>query len=248
MADFGSSPVPALAAIRRFLLLALLSGTLLVLVASCQSRGPARLVLGAPDLSAPSDRFTRARLQLLNEEALCRQVLSAAFVPHRVLPGLRQSDGCGYPFAVVRQSRAGSIAWTPDQPGMSCPVAAGLVIWEREVVQPAAERHFGSRVTGIRHFGSYSCRRLYGRESGNLSEHARANAIDIAGFRLASGREISLLSGWQGTPEERAFLRDIRDGACRLFATVLSPDYNAAHADHFHFDQAERGLGWSICR
>ena len=41
----------------------------------------------------------------------------------------------------------------------------------------------------------------------------------------------------------------VRDGACDLFATVLSPDYNAAHADHLHFDQAMRGaMGWRGCR
>ena len=46
-----------------------------------------------------------------------------------------------------------------------------------------------------------------------------------------------------------AFLREVRDGACDLFATVLSPDYNAAHADHFHLDQAARGaIGWRGCR
>jgi len=29
---------------------------------------------------------------------------------------------------------------------------------------------------------------------------------------------------------------------------VLSPDHNAAHADHFHFDMAARTAGWTVCR
>ena len=124
----------------------------------------------------------------------------------------------------------------------SCPVAAALALWERDVVQPAARRHFGSRVVRIDHAGSFSCRRLYGRAEGPFSEHATADAIDILGFRLADGRRISVLRDWRGDEAEAAFLRDVRDGACDLFSTVLSPDYNRAHADHFHFDQAERGV------
>ncbi len=124
-------------------------------------------------------------------------------------------------------------------------------MWEWNVVQPAALRHFGERVTRIDHLGSYNCRRLYGRESGDYSEHATADAVDIAGFRLSDGKRISVLNDWKegDDPATAAFLREVRDGACDLFSTVLSPDYNAAHADHFHLDQAERGeSGWRACR
>ena len=58
---------------------------------------------------------------------------------------------------------------------------------EWNVIQPAAERHFGERVRSIEHFGSYNCRRLYGRGSGDWSQHATADAIDLAGFVLADG-------------------------------------------------------------
>ncbi|MCE3544180.1 extensin family protein, partial [Escherichia coli] len=91
------------------------------------------------------------------------------------------------------------------------------------------------------HLGSYACRRLYGRAAGNWSEHARANAIDIAGFRLANGTRITVARDWRGQSAKAAFLRDVRDGACRVYATVLSPDYNVAHRDHLHLDQADRG-------
>jgi len=92
-------------------------------------------------------------------------------------------------------------------------------------------------------------RRLYGRGSGPFSEHATADAFDILGFRLANGRRISVFEDWSGDGPDAAFLHDVRDGACRLFSTVLSPDYNAAHANHLHFDQAARGeVGWRGCR
>jgi hypothetical protein len=104
-------------------------------------------------------------------------------------------------------------------------------------------------VAAVDHAGSYSCRRIYGRSEGRFSEHATADALDITGFRLADGTRISVLRDWESGGPKTAFLHDVRDGSCRLFATVLSPDYNAAHADHLHLDQAERGkVGWSLCR
>jgi hypothetical protein len=73
--------------------------------------------------------------------------------------------------------------------------------------------------------------------------------VDILGFRLADGTRVSVLRDWPGEGPKAAFLREARDGACKLFATVLSPDYNRAHADHLHFDQAQSGrVGWGLCR
>jgi hypothetical protein len=118
-----------------------------------------------------------------------------------------------------------------------CNVAARLYMWEKHVIQPAARRHFNDPVAEILHFGSYSCRTIAG--SSWMSEHATGNAFDISGFRLKSGKLISLLKHWKGTPAEQRFLRDIRDGACDYFNMTLSPDYNEAHKDHFHVD-----MGW----
>lgn len=130
---------------------------------------------------------------------------------------------------------------------MACPVAAALAMWEWNVVQPAALRRLGSRVVTIEQFGTYNCRDIAG--SAVLSEHAHARAIDIAGFVLASGKRITVARDWQGGDAESLFLRDVRDGACRLFSTTLSPDYNAAHHDHLHLDEAMRsGMGWGVCR
>ncbi|RYD66694.1 MAG: hypothetical protein EOP58_04920 [Sphingomonadales bacterium] len=71
------------------------------------------------------------------------------------------------------------------------------------------------------------------------------NAVDVAAFVLADGRKISVLGDWTGgTAEEREFLRTVHRSACRRFTTVLGPDYNSAHANHFHFDMG----GKSFCR
>ena len=73
-----------------------------------------------------------------------------------------------------------------------------------------------------------------------------ANAIDIADIRLSGGTQISVLRDWEADGPKAEFLRRARDGACDSFATVLSPDYNAAHADHFHLDMSARWRG--VCR
>ena len=122
-------------------------------------------------------------------------------------------------------------------------------MWQWHVVQPAALRRFGRRIVEVETFGSYNCRRMYGHSAGPWSEHATANAIDIAGFTLADGTDVVVARDWHGGGAKAAFLREVRDGACSLFSTVLSPDYNAAHANHLHLDQAPRGAwGWRACR
>ncbi len=121
---------------------------------------------------------------------------------------------------------------------VQCGVARTLALWLNDYVQPAAENAFGSRVVKLESMGAYSCRNIIGNPAvaGNRSEHATGNAIDIGGFVLADGRRITIQNGWNGTAEEHDFLRAVRAGGCKKFQTVLSPDYNAAHHDHLHFD------------
>jgi hypothetical protein len=203
------------------------------------------------DLGQPIGLFTGRKLTALSDDfPACRALLDRAGVRHTALPPRSDAGQCGYDDG-VRFTSGGSrrVGFIPAGLGVSCPVAAALAMWEWQVVQPAAQAILGSRVTAIEHFGSYSCRRLYNRDAGNWSEHARANAVDIAGFRLADGRRISVVGDWRGDGARARFLHQVRDGACSLFATTLSPDYNAAHRDHLHLDQAARGaMGWRACR
>jgi hypothetical protein len=202
------------------------------------------------DLARPVGTFTGRKLaELGGEGEKCQGLLRRAGVRFNALPP-RRSGQCGYNDA-VRFTGGGAlqISYAPRDLGTSCPVAAALALWEWHVVQPGAIEHFGARVESIDHFGSYSCRRIYGRSQGAWSEHSTANAVDIAGFRLEDGTRITVVADWKDEGPKSRFLSDVRDGACKLFATVLSPEYNAAHRDHLHFDQAERGAwGWRGCR
>lgn len=126
---------------------------------------------------------------------------------------------------------------------LRCAATASLVLWEQHVLQQEAERVMKKKVRAIRTFGTFSCRNVNHQKEGRLSQHATANAIDIASFTFEDGSTASVLKDWN-KGERGEFLRGVRDGACRFFGGVLSPEFNAAHANHFHFDMG----GWKICR
>ena len=127
---------------------------------------------------------------------------------------------------------------------LDCPMVAALNTWIAEVVQPDAQTRFGQQVVQIDTMGSYSCRAMNGQAGGHISEHAFGNAIDIAGFRLADGRRITVVHDWtQGDDQSQAFLRDVHAGACSTFTTVLGPGYNIFHYNHIHVDLAMHGSG-----
>lgn len=195
------------------------------------------------DLNDPRGWATQAKLDgLRGDIPACHAVLDRSNVAFTAL----EATGDG---ECRRDDRLtlGTMPLSPRFPQMSCPVAAGMVLWLEQDVQPLAEELLGSRVARIEQLGTYSCRRMYGSETGRWSEHATGNAIDIASFILVDDRRISLLRDWDGNDVESRFLREVRDAACNSFGTVLSPEYNAAHADHFHLDQG-RSPGFGACR
>lgn len=126
----------------------------------------------------------------------------------------------------------------------TCPMALAWVMFERHALQPAALDIMGSRVSQVDHVGSFACRNVYNRENARRSEHATAEALDVTGFRFENGRRISLISDWDDEGNAGEFFRAARDGACKTFGNVLGPDYNAAHADHFHMGMR----GYRLCR
>jgi hypothetical protein len=201
------------------------------------------------DLGETPGLFTGRKLAALTGDAGgCRALLEKAGVAFTALER-RGAGECAFADGVrFRTGGSRSVRYAPADLDTACPVAAALAMWEWNVVQPAARRHLSARVERIEHLGSYNCRRLYGRGTGAWSEHATADAVDIAGFVLEDGRRLTVLGDWRDEGAKARFLREVRDGACGLFSTVLSPDYNAAHRDHLHLDQAERGAtGWRAC-
>jgi hypothetical protein len=123
--------------------------------------------------------------------------------------------------------------------GMRCGLARTFVAWTRHAVAPAARQILGSDLVRVESMGSYACRNVIGSvaNGSRLSGHAIANAVDISAFILADGRRVTVLDGWRSDDSEvREFLAVIHRSACKRFGTVLSPDYNAAHANHLHLE------------
>lgn len=152
----------------------------------------------------------------------------------------RQSGRCGFTNAVTLTRSSFSYSSPVEA---SCPLAAAIEPWET-AVREAALRHLGADVARIEQMGTYACRRIYHQARGPMSEHATANAIDIAAFTLTDGRTIRVAQHWEGATPEARFLKEVRDRSCGLFSAVLSPDYNAAHADHLHLDMGRA----RVCR
>lgn len=183
-----------------------------------------------------------------------RRCLASGYVRNN--PHISQRSALGGPSACgaiqplyVSATAHGAVSLTP-QATLQCPMVPATDHWVVTSVMPAARRYFRMDVVELKVAASYSCRPRNGIAGGVLSEHGLANALDISAFVLADGRKISVLTGWKGNAAEREFLRAVHRGACRTFTTVLGPNADAFHRDHFHLDLARhgrRGAG-RICR
>jgi hypothetical protein len=194
------------------------------------------------DLTAAPNLLTGWKLtRMAWQPEQCRAAFAASGIAISPVPDRASGDGCALRDAVRLPAR---LRVSPGGPAVSCPMAAAWTLFERHTLQPASRAHLGNEVAAVRQLGTYACRNVNHAARGRRSQHATANAIDIAGFTLRDGREISLARHWNGQGPEADFLREVRDGACRWFRAVLSPDYNDAHRDHFHLDRGP----WIACR
>ncbi|QHE88699.1 extensin family protein [Hydrogenophaga sp. BPS33] len=195
------------------------------------------------DVAAPPNALTRYKLQrLADDPALCHAVLRGTTLVHTPVPDHDAGGGCGWQSAVRVTDARFAPAFT-----LTCSAAVALAMWERHALQPAALSHFAQPVAHVEHLGSYACRNVRGDrgEGAQRSQHALANALDVAGLHLRDGRRVRVLSDWPREPSaEASFLREVRDGACRFFNGTLSPHYNAAHRDHLHLDRGP----YRMCR
>lgn len=161
----------------------------------------------------------------------CLDQLAARGVSFELVSERAAIGGCN----VVNAVRLKKLLAAFDRPAdMSCEMALLLDDFEINVVQVAAQRYFNRRVTLVRQLGSYSCRNINGTRK--LSEHAHGQAIDIGGFELEGGTQITVKDHWQGAGARSLFLHDVARGACRIFNVVLTPNTNADHLGHLHLD------------
>jgi len=121
---------------------------------------------------------------------------------------------------------------------VGCPTARRLADWLTGIAEPEARAHLAAGIAEVTTMGGYACRAQ--NNTGRWrSEHARGRAIDIGGFVLSNGGQVTVAGDWGETPAG-AFLREIWRQGCGPFSTVLGPDADRHHRDHLHLDTAPR--------
>jgi hypothetical protein len=161
------------------------------------------------------------------------------------LPALIGPGECGATDAVQLDA-----VMLPDQTKVAvappatlrCPMAEQIAHWVRDDVAPAALK-LGAPLRGLDNFDSYECRGRNRVRGATLSEHGRANALDVRSFRLANGENVVLTD----VNVAKDWREAIRASACARFATVLGPGSDGAHEEHIHLDLAERRNNYKIC-
>ncbi|WP_312255851.1 extensin-like domain-containing protein [Stutzerimonas nitrititolerans] len=188
---------------------------------------------------APNFLTTYKLRRLQDDRDLCEQALATSDLDYVAVPDSTPQAGCPVENAV--RVRASAVRFNGAFLA-TCPLAAAYALFERHGLQPAAQAVFGQPVVRVDHFGSFACRNI--ARSSRRSQHASANALDLAGFHLADGTRITVARDWKGEDDSARFLRQVKTAACEAFRVTLSPEYNAAHHDHFHVDMG----GFGMCR
>ncbi|NOD62322.1 MULTISPECIES: extensin family protein [unclassified Ruegeria] len=153
-----------------------------------------------------------------------------------------KSSACGVKDAVQITSVSGVVLSRPST--MDCGTAIALNKWVDKTVKPTFKRR--GPVIELQVAAHYACRTRNNRKGARISEHGKGRAIDISGFKMADGEVVTVLNGWRKNPSQKQ-LKKIWRGACGPFGTVLGPNSDRYHRDHFHLDTARYRSG-PYCR
>jgi hypothetical protein len=176
----------------------------------------------------------------------CRLALTEEIAIAPSIPDIHGPGGCGGEDLVRLEAVV-----LPDKHRVSlkpaailrCPMASAIADWIRTDIAPLS-KNLGSVISDLDNFDSFECRGRNRVAGAQLSEHGRANALDVRAFNLANGQSISLT--------DRTVPRDLRESvlhsACARFTTVLGPGADAYHEDHIHLDLMERHNNYRICQ
>jgi hypothetical protein len=180
------------------------------------------------------------------QPSACRQALTSDIAIAPSIPDIHGAGGCGGEDlvrleAIVLADKR-QVAVKPAAI-LRCKMAAAIADWIRSDVAPLAQ-NLGSTISDLDNFDSFECRGRNRVVGAQLSEHGRANALDVRAFKLANGKQISLT--------DRSVPRDLREtvlhSVCARFSTVLGPGSDWYHEDHIHLDLMERRNNYRICQ
>jgi hypothetical protein len=197
----------------------------------------------APGKASPESNQPEAAAP---QPSACRLALSEAIAIAPSIPDIHGAGGCGGEDLVRLEAVV-----LPDKRLVSvkpaailrCSMASAIVDWIRSDIAPLAAS-LGSVISDLDNFDSFECRSRNRVVGAALSEHGRANALDVRSLRLANGQSISLTN--------RAVSRGLREGVrqsvCARFSTVLGPGSDWYHEDHIHLDLMERRNNYKTCQ
>ncbi len=146
------------------------------------------------------NRWSNADIQIAR--ARCQHILRGIKAEFVAMEPIKRG-ACGDP-APLKLKSIGSKPRVKFNPPavVNCDMVVSLHKWIVNDLQPLARRHLKSPIVGVETMSSYSCRNAYGRKDTRLSQHARANAVDIRGFVTAKSARARLLAHWG--PTQRA--------------------------------------------
>ena len=190
-------------------------------------------------LDDPPGRITQYKLRRLTPEACASLLLQVNQRDLIRTQPVADSGGACPLNNVVRVRDFGPVGLNSSFLA-SCPLALSSALFISQQARPLTKRYTGSELARIDHLGSFACRNIYHRPDARRSEHATAEALDIAAFRLANGEHVTVLNGWKAATTQ-PWLKAMLAASCGYYGNGLGPEYNAAHANHFHLGM--RGFG-----
>ena len=180
------------------------------------------------------------------QPSACRLALTDEIAIAPTLPPIKGPGTCGgddivrLEAVVLRDKKR-----VPLKPAatLRCSMATAIAEWVRgDVAAIAAEG--GTSVSELDNFDSFDCRGRNRIAGAKISEHGRANALDVRGVKFGNGQFVSFT--------DRTVAREVREkflgSVCARFTTVLGPGSDWYHEDHVHLDLAERRGGYRICQ
>jgi hypothetical protein len=186
------------------------------------------------------------------EQANCAAALKGLVLEFEALPAFGGPDACGSAAPLQVTSIAGITLSPPII--TNCDMAAALYGWIGTSLAVGAANDLNKQLVQVNTASDYVCRRRNSLATGKLSEHGKANALDIASLQFSDGTQMSIKGDWSGLKaklglsKNASFLKRIRRDACIRFTTVLGPGTDKYHGDHFHVDLAQRRNGFRICK
>jgi hypothetical protein len=209
---------------------------------------PAQVPAASPD-AAPKpeqDKAAAPAVPVAPEPSACRRALTEDVAIAPSLAPIHGEGGCGGDDLVKLEAvvlRGGQRVSLKPAATLRCEMARAVADWIRDDAAPLAES-LGSVLSGLDNFDSYECRGRNRVKGAKLSEHGKANALDVRSLDLANGTKLALT--------DRALSREIREkvlwSVCTRFTTVLGPGSDWYHEDHIHLDIAQRRNNYKLCQ